>query len=253
MEQLSLNICFSNRHEIVNYELLNYIQTIFNKKNNLSIDPKLYRYVYVMNYLSSRRKINFPDTFPKEYIDEFIKIFNQEIPNITITDYIAMSKDLFSLDMFTIKSDFQEVCNEKKVISKGSREINRKIEVDYILNDFVIPALMLLPKETKDALLEYYKLQPKESIPNIIIHNIPTLNCFVEIMHITSLDDNRKDRINDFYDREIMIEALAYVDVFVSQDKWIHNLLNNEIDLKTISNVDYFNSFECFKDYLLRL
>ncbi len=73
---------------------------------------------------------------------------------------------------------------------------------------------------------------------------------FVEVMTISGLDTNRGDSMNDFYDREMMINPLAYGDVVVSQGRWIKSMMARNPQHLTNPKLKFFGELGAFKNEL---
>ena len=255
MEELSLNICYKNRDELIKYEILLFILCLCHKKKPPLFNPIYYIYTSFPFFCSSSASIEFSEKTNINIRKEITHLVNDSLLKITVTDYINSMKSHFPNNSIK-KHNYQEICKEKKLFTRGSKLKNRKIEEIFISKEYILPVLQSLPLKTQECLIEHFKELPKDSFGSIskaFIEELPILNSFVEIMHITSLDDNRKDNANDFFDIEIMILALTYADIFISKDKWITHMFANEIKLKSFSKGKYISDYGMLKDYLLRL
>lgn len=82
---------------------------------------------------------------------------------------------------------------------------------------------------------------------------MPALSSYVEVLTVSGYDTNRKDDIRDFYDREVMVYALAYPNVFVTIDKWIKDLLDSQLDTAIRARVEFFTELAELNQYLERM
>src|SRR3546814_3797955 len=56
---------------------------------------------------------------------------------------------------------------------------------------------------------------------------MPALAAEVEVNAISGMDPTRHDSPNDFFDRELLIYALAYSGTFAAIDKWLASLVSH--------------------------
>src|SRR3546814_20340371 len=72
---------------------------------------------------------------------------------------------------------------------------------------------------------------------------MPALAAEVEVNAISGMDPTRHDSHNDFFDRELLIYALAYSGTFAAIDKWLASLVSH-------SRRDGFPAFYAYADSL---
>jgi hypothetical protein len=74
-----------------------------------------------------------------------------------------------------------------------------------------------------------------------------------EVMTFTGFDPNRTDKMNDFYDIQLMIIPMAYADVVVATDKWIRELMKSHGKNLHHRSAKYSGSWSEFENYLSAL
>lgn len=221
MEKLSLNLCYKHNNEVFRNEVINFI---------------------------------------KCQIDENSEAINQYLNNITLTEMLKLRKPNFPFKIETNILSFKEQNEKRHKFTKGNKTKMRRIEEEYVANHIILPLIKqintLLPLEQTITVNDYIKSLPKDrfggSIKSIL-ENLPALQSFVEIMTITGYDINRKDNINDFFDRELLIIPLAYADVLIAEDKWIRHLLNNVSTYIKDNKIIYISTLKEFENYLITL
>lgn len=81
-----------------------------------------------------------------------------------------------------------------------------------------------LPLALKPHVLNYAANAPRDKYGGCmatLLAELPALHNHVEVMTRSSEDPNRKDKLNDFFDLDMMPVPLAYADVFVSHERWV--------------------------------
>jgi hypothetical protein len=73
---------------------------------------------------------------------------------------------------------------------------------------------------------------------------MPTFSAYTEICIVSGFDTNRKDNLNDFYDRELLIYGLSYSSVFFAIDKWISTLVDSCYKNGIIGSLGFVDSLK---------
>lgn len=255
MEKLSLNLCYMHSNEVFRNEVINFIKCILKKQklplaNELILCP-------ILGYQSSNYTLSFPESFSKYQINEKSEAIKQYLDNMTLTEILKFRKLYFPFKIETNILSFKERNEKRHRFAKRNKTKMRRIEEEYVANQFILPLIKqiytLLSLEQTITVEDYIKSLPKDRFGGSIrsiLENLPALQSFVEIMTITGYDLNRKDKINDFFDRELMIIPLAYADVFVAEDKWIRHLLDNVSTYLKDNKVVFISNLEDFDKYL---
>jgi len=255
MNELSLNACFANNDETHNKEVLKHLMRIIDGKEYSISDTDLF--VPVLAYVRSRGKLVYPNGFPEDRVNEFSEIFTEKISQMTIVDLVELRKDTLPLKPKMDVSRYSEIWRERRDFTKGNRNKMRRIEEEYAASAMILPRLnrlrALFPIPLQEKYSRHIHSVPKDNYGGALGHilkELPSLNNYIEVMTVAGLDPNKKPRINDFHDIEMMIVPLTYSDVFVSEDKWIRHLINQLSNSSNKNRATYIDSFAGLGEYL---
>jgi len=255
MQSLSLNITYKSSNEIIEKEIEKSILSFLNKKNITLSNQDLF--TPVTGYLSSYYDISFASHYSKDEIVYINKSLIHKINDMTLTDFIRINKVRFPTYFKSNKLAYLEKNRKRWSFTKGDKEKMRRVEEEYIAKNIIMPLLNKirsnLPIPLQLKFFNYIKSLPKDKYGGslgALLKNMPIIDCLIYIMAISGYDITRKDNMNDFFDREIMITSLAYSDIFVSEDKWIRHLLTNVSDIAQKNHVTYLSKLSVFEEYL---
>lgn len=255
MNELSLNACFADNDEIYNKEVLDHLMRIIDGKEYSISDTDLF--VPVLACVRSRGKLVYPNGFPEDRVKEFSEIFTDKISQMTIVDLVELQKDTLPLKPKVDVSRYSEIWRERRDFTKGNRNKMRRIEEEYTASAMILPRLnklrALFPIPLQEKYSRHIHSVPKDNYGGALGHilkELPSLNNYIEVMTVAGLDPNKKPRINDFHDIEMMIVPLTYSDVFVSEDKWIRRLINQLSNSSNKNRATYIDSFAGLGEYL---
>ncbi len=251
MEKLSLNIVFRQMDQIIDNEIkyfLKYLQTEnFTPLSNKALFGSL------LSYLSPSFKIK--DITPETNSLSFS--LGQMIKDITVTEYIALLENK-SVPARGKSSSYQAQNIKRREEAGGNKSKMRRIEIEYIAKNIVVPKLnkqrSILPIKDQLLIVDKVKKLSKHKKYGTAIDRIlpflPIVSAYIDIMTVSGYDINRKDTDNDFFDRDIMIYALAYSGVFCAVDKGIKDVMKMAQKEGNIGGLCYAGSLAELKEQL---
>jgi hypothetical protein len=237
MEQLSLNVSYASREEIFAWEVERAVRRLADAG---PIDLSTYElYVPVLAYITSRFHLEFPEGFPAEHIEDFTKKLKERVECLTFTELLTMraarkGDRIFDFIKKLPAPKYSEEAKRTWDMVKGDKERIQRVESETIFKQYIQPAIRKLPLVVQAKFLEYLQTAPKDRyggcLGDLITH-MPAVQNHMELMAAITQQPTRKDKINDFFDNEIMPVPLAYASVFVAQDKGIRDVLRNRTEI----------------------
>jgi hypothetical protein len=235
MEELSLSVSYASREEIFAWEVERAIRRLADAGPiDLSLDGL---YVPVLAYLDSHFRLEFPEGFPSEHIDEFAKKVKAGVESMTFTELLKMRANSERDTMFEyVKSIPAPKYPDEAILtwSKGDRQKIQRVEAEAVYKRHIHPAIIKLPMDVQLKLLSYNSTASKDKYGGVLGHlleHLPSINNHIELMAAMMKQPSRKPKINDFFDNEIIPVPLAYASVFVAQDKGIRDTLKNRTNI----------------------
>jgi hypothetical protein len=143
--------------------------------------------------------------------------------------------------------------NSSSELTKGDKKKERQLEVNAAVDDVIIPVMLRLPGQVNVELGRYIIATHDGDLRRFIdglLPLMPALSNYIDLMATVCQFPTRKDKINHFYDYEIMPVPLAYAAVFVSQDRGIKDLLRNKTDLLKRNSCRYCSDLGELEDWL---
>jgi hypothetical protein len=83
-----------------------------------------------------------------------------------------------------------------------------------------------------------------------VLERMPAHKNMAEVMAVGGLDPNRTDKINDFYDLQLIIIPMAYADVVFATDRWIRELMKVHWSTLHARGAKYIGEWSEFEQYL---
>jgi hypothetical protein len=237
MDELSLNVSYASREEIFAWEVE---QAVHRLADAGPIDLSTYElYVPVLGYLNSRYRLEFPETFPSEHVDEFTKRFKERAESLTFTELLTMRASRKEDRIFDFIDQipapgYSEEARHIWDWVKGDKEKHLRIEAEAVFRLYIQPAISKLPPPVLVKLWGYVRAVPKDKYGGFLgelLKSLPAIYNHAEVMAAVTQQPSRKNKINDFFDYEIMPVPLAYASVFVAQDKGIRDVLRNRTEI----------------------
>lgn len=237
MEELSLNISYASREEIFAWEVERGVRRLADAG---PIDLSLSElYVPLIGYLSSRFQLEFADSWPSEELGAATKGFRGRLEALALTDLLKIRArnrrdGIFEAIKKVPVPKYSEESERTWQITKGDKGKTQRIEAEAVFRLYIKPALAKLPPPVLARFWEYGKTVARDKYGGFLgelLKSLPAMNNHVKLMAALSQNPKRKDKINDFFDFEIMPVPLAYASVFCAQDKGIRDLLLNRTDI----------------------
>jgi hypothetical protein len=159
MEELSLNISYAIKDEIFAWEAERAIRRLADAG---PLDISMHGlYVPILAYLTSRFHLEFPTSYPDEYIEEATKVLKQGMEAVSFTELLKMRakrKDrIFDFVKTIPPPKFSEHAKRIRERTKGNKEWVRCIESNSVFNQYIAPVINNLPLDVSTKLYGYIK------------------------------------------------------------------------------------------------
>jgi hypothetical protein len=245
MEALSLNVSYASHKEIFAWEVERAVRRLADAGPiDLSLDGI---YVPLLGFLTSRFRLKYPEGFPSKDVDDCTGKIKARLESLTLTQWLRMSAGSLAdgISDFVRHLPAPKYSEESKRIwnmVKGSRHKIQRIEDQAVFHQYIKPAIRKLPPPVLVKFREYAQTVPKDNSGGFLgefLKSLPALNNYSELMATIAQNPTRTDKINDFFDLEIMAAPLAYATVFVSEDKGIRNVLHQRTRILKRNNCQY--------------
>ncbi|MGH7884272.1 MAG: type II toxin-antitoxin system VapC family toxin [Thermodesulfobacteriota bacterium] len=227
IDNLSLNISFRSSKDIFNFEIAHFLEYIITGiYEPLTVSEK---FGPLISYLAS--SFTLKGGCQDKLLSEQVYSFNK---NLNLSEYLKIFKQR-TTQKINYKLNYQTVNNRRREFVGKSTEKARRIEIEYIANNIIVPKLNDLRRkfsiDKQLKITQKIKELPKSKKYNSAVEHIlkfmPFLSAFVEMNTISGLDNNRKDNPNDFFDRELLVYGLSYSSIFAADDKWVNSIIKH--------------------------
>jgi hypothetical protein len=114
-------------------------------------------------------------------------------------------------------------------MANGNKQKIQRIESETVFRLHIWPVIKQLPLPVKVRFYEHVRAVPKDKQGGFLVEflkSLPALYNHAEVMAAVTQQLPQKDKINDFFDHEIIPVPLAYASAFVARDKRIRELLH---------------------------
>ena len=258
MEELSLNVSFASRLEIFDWEVGTTIRRLAGVD---TIDSSLRAlYVPVVAYLSSQWHLEIPDDFPEEQLNDFRRAVERSLDSLPFTKLLTMraartGDKIFDFLKAIPPPGFAEAAKQTWNAAAGNKQKIVRLVEETVYNQHVGPMIAKMPVAIRPSVLNYFETVPNDDRGGVfrnLLNSLPALQNHIEIMVTATQQLTRKDKINDFFDYEILPIPMAYASVFVSKDKGIRDILVNRTEMLKRTRCVYFSSLEEFDEWLQR-
>jgi hypothetical protein len=256
MDELSLNVSYASRDKIFAWEVE---RAVLKLANAGPIDLSMYGlYVPVMAYLTSQFRLEFPAGFPPENISDFVGKVKERMENLTLTELLTLrarrkEDRIFDFVKQIPAPKYSEEAKRMRDVFKGNKKkIQRSVD-EGILELYIQPAILKLPILAQAKYLDYLKTTSKDTYGGCIgdlINHLPAIHNHRDLMATSDQNPTRRDKVNDFFDIEIMTVPLAYASVFVAQDKGIRDVLCNRTEILKRNTCHYCFDLAELDDWL---
>jgi hypothetical protein len=261
MDELSLGVAFASDETIYRKEIERFLlNAIYGEERFLE---KREIYAPVMGWLAAGGSLDFPQGFPgssedRQKVTDYLAGL---LKSMKISDFVKLCNGRLPLpDVVNQPNyDWKKRWEENQGNKKKLREIEKQAVLTRILERIKEETTLESPEQTLIFKLragDYIHSLPKDkdgTSATAVLERMPAHKNMVEVMTFTGFDPNRTNKINDFYDIQLMIIPMAYADVVVAIDKWIRELMKSHG--KTLHNrsAKYIGDWSEFESYLSSL
>jgi len=230
MERLSLNISFKDISNIYDAEVANFMD--FLERDRFIPLKKTEIFGSWQSYLCNRFSIE-PNPKATYVIDQkMYEQLSEAIRNLRLIEYIKMAGGR-SFPETKRKPRYQKVSIERRQVCGADKKKAQRVEQESMASKMLIPrfnrAINIMPLEKQAFIKKKLDGLPKDqkykSPIEYSLNFLPAFAAYVEMCTVTGYDDNRKDSMNDFFDRELMLYGMSYASYFASSDSWINSMI----------------------------
>jgi hypothetical protein len=222
MGELSLDVCFTPSEEVFAWEVSRFAARLADQVEGT--DWRKFLFVPVSAYLSSRYTITFAAGTPLKLVGEYGQVLSARQNTRTLVELLSLRDGAMRDCLKTMT--YEPRVSHAATVERFGRDRRRieRVEAETVFLHYILPALHGLPADLKLLVLSFAGNAQRDAfggcLPTLLAE-LPALCNHVEAMTRASEDPNRKDRVNDFFDLDMLSVPPAYADVFVTQDKWV--------------------------------
>jgi hypothetical protein len=261
MDEFSLGVSFASDETIYRKEIERLLlNAIYGEEHFLE---KYEVYVPVMGWLGAGGSLDFPQEFPgssddrKKFTDSFAEILKSK----KISDIVRLFNDLLPLpDVVNQPNyDWKTRWEENQGNKKKLRELEKQAVLTRVIDGIKEETTLESPEQTivfKLRARDYINSLPKDkdgTCATAVLERMPAHKNMVEVMTFTGFDPNRTDKMNDFYDIQLMIIPMTYASVVVATDRWIRELMKSHGKTLHHRSAKYIGDWSEFENYLSAL
>ena len=261
MDDLSLGVSFASDETIYTREIERFLlNAIYGEERFLE---KRQIYAPMMGWLGAGGSLDFPQEFPGSSEDrqKIAADFAETVKSMKISDFVKMLNGRLPLPDVVKQPnyDWKKRWEENQGNKKKLREIEKQAVLKRILDRIKEETTLESPEQTlvfKIRAGEYINSLPKDkdgTCATAVLERMPAHKNMVEVMTFTGFNPNRADKINDFYDIQLMLIPMAYADVVVATDKWIGELMKSHGKTLHDRSAKYIGDWSDFESYLSAL
>jgi hypothetical protein len=225
MEELSLNVAFSQESEVYKWEVECFAKRI--AKLDAEPCPNKMLFVPAVAYLASAFSLTFPVGTPRETIQQIGKMACDRVNAMRLSELLTLRKGqmrdyIGNLPMQPYKQKTQELLKS----TNGSREKVWQTEATTVFKNNFRPAFRALPITLMPHVAKFGESVEQDKVAErlrALFNELPALHNYIEVMARASDDPNRNDKPNDFFDLEMMAIPLAYAHAFITLDRWMRS------------------------------
>ncbi len=261
MDELSLGISFASHETVYRKEIERFLlNAIYGEERFLE---KCEIYVPVMGWLGAGGSLDFPQEFPassedrKNFTDSFAEILKSK----KISDIVKLFKGMLPLPNVVSQPNYEwkKRWEENQGNKRKIREIEKQTVLRKVVDRIKEETTLESPEQTilfKHKARDYIYSLPKDkdgTYATAVLERMPAHKNMVEVMTFAGFDPNRTDKMNDFFDIELMIIPMAYASVVVATDKWIRELMKSHGKTLHDRSAKYIGDWSEFENYLSTL
>ena len=209
----------------------------------------------IIGYIAARCSLTYPATANHDSIRASSQLILDHLDKMSLTELLNYrEQDTIASYFKTMPApSYQSRAKFFHKHARGDREKVWAVESQAIADQYVAPLIQSLPGSLIGPLAEFLQNAPKnkyDSTFQAIVDECPALHNHIEAMTRNSEDQNRKDRVNDFFDLEMMPVPLAYADVFATKDKWVRERFVKPGGFLNRSNCSFCTTSEELENWL---
>jgi hypothetical protein len=258
MDELSLGVSFASDETIYRKEIERFLLNALYGEERFIEKGEIY--VPAMGWIGAGGSLDFPQEFPassedrKKLTDSFAEILKSK----KVSDVVKLFGGLLPLQNIVNQPNYE--WKKRWEENQGNRRKLREIEKQTVLRRVVDRIKeetdLESPEQTlvfKQKARDYIQSLPKDkdgTCATSVLERMPAHKNMVEVMTFTGFDPNRTDKMNDFYDIQLMIIPMAYADVLVATDKWIRELMKSHGKTLHARSAKYIGDWSGFENYL---
>lgn len=227
MEELSENVTFRSLDQLASFEVDAFLGYLLSGQiKPLGTNEK---FAPVLGYLAPAYELDDIGATPSHTTD----LLHTSIRSVRLTTLIRMLGEKSS-PPFPDGCLMSSASIQRRKIAGDSIQRARRMEMEKIARRVVLPLIQekFQAMKARDRTLVSSRLLglPRSrrygSAIEHMLHFMPTLSAEVEVHTVSGMDITRQDSPNDFFDRELLIYALAYSGTFAAIDRWMTSLVH---------------------------
>ncbi len=261
MDELSLGVSFALDKTIYRKEIERFLLNAIYREERFVEKGEIY--VPVMGWLGAGGSLDFPQEFPasteerKNFTDRFAEILKSK----KISDIVKLFKVMLPLPEIVNQPnyDWKKRWEENQGNKQKIREIEKQAVLRRVVDRIKEETTLESPEQTivfKQKACDYINSLPKDkngTCATAVLERMPAHKNMAEVMAFTGFDPNRTDKMNDFYDIQLMIIPMAYASILVATDKWIRELMKSHGKTLHSRSAQYIGDWSKFENYLSTL
>lgn len=231
MDTLSLSTSFAESDEVHTLEVWRFLQNLLNQRDD-RVSPSDVL-VPLISYLSSGSSLAFDDSWSAEDRQRCTELWASVLQTVTVSELIRTMDNLPCPERAE-PPNFSETLRRRAAFAKGDKTKAWLAEALSVVSSTVLPIIDRLCSrmpshdqrklEMATASLPYDRFRSR-IVP--LLERLPSLLVRAEVMTVSGFDTNRKDTMNDFYDKEILGVPFTYSHAFASEDRWIRHIVHS--------------------------
>ena len=224
MEELSLNVSFAMPKEVFDWEVTRLAKRLAGQEDSQCARKMLF--VPLVGYIASWGSFRYPAGSDATYVRDSSKMLFDRLNSLGLTELLSLKDDGSIASIFKNMAPlpFQQQAVLFQQFAKGDRSKVRLVEEQSVVTSYVLPVIDKLDNLLVPALARSITEAPADRyggrLPTLLAE-LPAIQNHIEAMTRNSEDPNRKDRVSDFFDLDMLSVPPAYSDVFVTNDKWV--------------------------------
>ncbi len=226
MEELSENVVFRQLDQLASYEVDAFLAYLLgNPIKPLGTKEK---FAPLLGYLAPAYEF----TGAEAVAPHITHLLHSSVCSIGLTSLVRMLGENSS-PPFPDRYHMEAASIRRREVAGNSIQRARRLEMESIARRVVLP-LIKEKCESMNARDRVFVSSRIASLPRSkrydsaiehMLQFMPSLAARVEVNAISGMDTTRHDSHNDFFDRELLIYALAYSGTFAAIDKWLASLV----------------------------